>query len=288
MCRLFFIFDHSLKNSEIKRILHQREEKKSKYCISKKDWGPRLDGMGLAYRFENQWSVSTCPNDPQICEQILVDIPKDNNSKSSPIIIHLRKRCILENCLASAGSIGFENTHPFVYRDFIFAHNGELSNFDFERNSEKLLPFIDSSLRKHILGKTDSEQMFYLLLTCYNKYILENEQTSEKIEIDEKTDKLDKIHEKVMIPFFEILSKNFPEYLANIIFSCSEISIITRYIHSPKGIKKPLSLYYSTNNSKNTGIIVSSEPIGSGAKLVPEQTAIYVDHEDRRAFLQSI
>jgi predicted glutamine amidotransferase len=284
MCRLFFIFDHSLKNSEIKRILHQREEKKSKYCISKKDWGPRLDGMGLAYRFQNKWSVRTCPTDPQICGQILVDIPKHTNSKSSPIIIHLRKRCVLENCVASTAPIGFENTHPFLYDDFIFTHNGELSNFDFERNSEKLLSFIDSSLRKNIIGKTDSEQIFYLLLNIYNKYILE------KTETDKKTDKIDyrEIHEKVVIPFFEILSKNFPKYLANIIFSTPEFSIITRYIHSSNPLEKPLSLYYSTNNSKNTGIIVSSEPIGPRVKLVPEQTVIYVDHEDSQAFLQSI
>jgi predicted glutamine amidotransferase len=280
MCRLFFIFDHSLKKSEIKRILNQREEKKSKYCISKKDWGPRLDGMGLAYRFQNQWSVRTCPTDPKICEQILVDIPKHTKSKSSPIIIHLRKRCVLENCLASTGPIRSENTHPFLYDDFIFAHNGELSNFDFERNSDKLLPFIDSSLRKNIIGKTDSEQMFYLLLTCYNKYILEK---SEKKEIEEK---YREIHEKVLVPFFEILSKNFPEYLANIIFSCSEFSVITRYIHSSNPLEKPLSLYHSTN--KNNGLIVSSEPIGPHVKLVPEQSTIYVDHKTKHAFLQSI
>jgi predicted glutamine amidotransferase len=276
MCRLFFIFDHSLKNSEIKRILYQRQEKKSKYCISKKDWGPRKDGMGLAYRFKNQWTVRTCPTDPQICGQILVDIPKDTDSKTSPIIIHLRKRCVLERCAASTALVGFENTHPFLYRDYVFAHNGELSNF--ERNSEKLLPFIDSSLRENIIGKTDSEQLFYLLLTFYNRFISE----------DKKIDKIDyiEIHQKVLVPFFELLSKQFTEYLMNIIFSCPEFSIITRYIHSPKNIQKPLSLYYSSN--KNTGLVISSEPISSGAKLVPEQTAIYVDHKTKRAFLQSI
>lgn len=286
MCRLFFIFNHSLKNSEIKRILNQREEKKSKYCISKKDWGPRLDGMGLAYLFKTQWSVRKCPTDPQICEQTLVDIPKHTNSKTTPIIIHLRKRCVLENCLESTGPIGFENTHPFVYRDFIFAHNGELSNFDFERNSEKLLPFIDNSLRKNIVGKTDSEQMFYLLLTFYNKYILEKLEKLEKPEKKEIDEKYREIHEKVLVPFFEILSKNFPEYSANIIFSCSEFSIITRYIHSSNPLEKPLSLYHSTN--KNTGLIVSSEPIGPHVKLLPEQTGIYVDHQSKHALLQSI
>ena len=278
MCRLFFIFDHSLKTSEIKRILQQREEKKSKYCISKKDWGPRKDGMGLAYRFKDQWTLRTCPTDPQICGQILLDIPKDTDSKTSPIIIHLRKRCVLEKCAASTVSVGFENTHPFLYRDFIFAHNGQLLNFDIERNSEKLLPFIDSSLRENILGKTDSEQMFYLLLTIYNKYILEK--------TDKKSIEPIEIHQNILLPFFELLSKHFSEYLANIIFSTSEFSIITRYIHSPNKSEKPLSLYYSSN--KKTGLVISSEPIGSGVILVPEQTAIYVNHKTRQAFLQSI
>lgn len=281
MCRLFFIFEHSLKSSEIKRILQQREEKKSKYCISKKDLGPRLDGMGLAYRFKNHWTVRTCPTDPQICGQLLIDIPKDDNIKTYPIIIHLRKRCILEKCLASTAYVGFENTHPFSYRDFVFAHNGELSNF--EINSEKLLPFIDNSLRENIIGKTDSEQMFYLLLTSYNKFILE------KIEIKKfKKIEFNEIHEKVLLPFLEVLSKHFPNFLANIIFSCPEFSIITRYIHYQIKKEKPLSLYYSSNNSKTNGLIVSSEPISPGAKLVPEQTAIYIDHKTKHAFLQSI
>jgi len=275
MCRIFFIFDHSLKSSEINKILKQREEKKSKYCISKKDWGPRLDGMGLAYRYNDDWTVRTCPTDPQICGQILTDIPY-----SYPMIIHLRKRCILERCIASTAEVGFENTHPFLYRDFVFAHNGELSNFDIERNSQKLIPFIDSSLRENIIGKTDSEQMFYLLLTIYNKTILEKSEIKE-IEFKE-------IHEKVLLPFFELLSKHFSEYLANIIFSTPDFSMITRYIHSSKKIQKPLSLYYSTKNNKHAGLIISSEPIGPGAKIVPEQTAIYVDHKTKHAFLQSI
>jgi hypothetical protein len=90
------------------------------------------------------------------------------------------------------------------------------------------------------------------------------------------------IHKNVLLPFFEILSKEYPKYLANFIFSNSDLSIITRCKY---GITGPaLSLYYSVKD----GLVVSSEPIGSGYKIVPEHSVIYVNHTTKHAFLQSI
>lgn len=272
MCRIFFIFNHSLKMNEIKRIMEQRLQKKSKYCISNKDWGPRLDGMGLAYQLNNHWIVRNCPLDPTICSQALIDIPKQSID-NTPIIVHLRQICKENNCHESNAVALIENTHPFSYKDSVFAHNGELINFDI--GESRLLKYIDSEFKKQIIGKTDTEQLFYLFLTIFERFSQSNEKNKEK-SVDFR-----EIHKNILEPFFDILSKEYPKYLANIIYSNSDFSIITRFSH---GIKKPLSLYYSIKD----GLIITSEPICPGAKLIPEQTVIYIDHKTKHAFLQSI
>ena len=263
MCRLFFIFDHILTINEIKKIAAQRTQKKSRYSLSNRDNGPRIDGMGIAYRHKDKWVNRSCPMSPEICIQLLLDLPKIKE----PTIIHLRQRCT-NNCKESTAEIMLENTHPFLYRDTVFAHNGQLYNFDME--PMKLMKYIDKDLQEYIFGKTDSEKIFYVFLTAFRKF-------EKKHNVD-----FQEIHKNVLVPFFEILSKEYPKYLANFIFSNSDFSIVTRYKH---GITGPaLSLYYSVKN----GLVISSEPIGSGYRIVPEQTVIYVDHKTKHAFLQSI
>jgi glutamine amidotransferase len=55
------------------------------------------------------------------------------------------------------------NCHPFQYGRWVFAHNGDIPNFSSLR--EQLLQRIPPRLRRFILGDTDSETVFYLLLT---------------------------------------------------------------------------------------------------------------------------
>jgi len=258
------MFDHILNVNEIKKIVAQRSQKKSRYSLSKRDYGPRLDGMGIAYQYHNKWVKRSCPMSPYICIQLLLDLPKIKD----PVIIHLRQRCSTRECSESSAETVLENTHPFVYNDAVFAHNGELYKFDIEPS--KLMKYIDKDLQEYIFGKTDSEQIFYLFLTILRKF--------------DKTKNIDfqEFHKNILLPFFQILSKEYRKYLANFIFSNSEFSIITRYKY---GITLPaLSLYYSVKN----GLVVSSEPIGSGYIIVPEQTVIYVNHKTKHAFLQSI
>ena len=56
------------------------------------------------------------------------------------------------------------NTHPFVYEDFTFIHNGSInppSAFD---------SLIDPKFSALIVGDTDSERFFYFLMTMIEKY----------------------------------------------------------------------------------------------------------------------
>lgn len=73
---------------------------------------------------------------------------------SETVLAHLRK--------ATQGQHSILNTHPFQFGQWVFVHNGNISNFDGLR--EELLDRIPPVLRRFILGDTDSEVLFYLLL----------------------------------------------------------------------------------------------------------------------------
>lgn len=78
---------------------------------------------------------------------------------SETIVAHIRK--------ATKGKISLTNTHPFQYGPWIFAHNGNIHNF--QTLCPKILEEVDPRLRPYILGETDSELIFYFLLTKIGK-----------------------------------------------------------------------------------------------------------------------
>jgi glutamine amidotransferase len=64
-----------------------------------------------------------------------------------------------------AGTVGQpknENTHPFRFRSWLFAHHGTVPGFDDVRDD--LLRAIPDFLRRNIRGQTDSEHLFHVML----------------------------------------------------------------------------------------------------------------------------
>lgn len=55
-----------------------------------------------------------------------------------------------------------ENTHPFRFRSWLFAHHGTIPNFDVVR--DELLRAVPDFLRRNIRGQTDSEHLFHVML----------------------------------------------------------------------------------------------------------------------------
>ncbi len=75
----------------------------------------------------------------------------------------LRTDCIVGH--VRAGTVGTpknENTHPFRFRSWLFAHHGTLPAYD--RISAPLAEQIPDFLRRNIRGQTDSEALFHLIL----------------------------------------------------------------------------------------------------------------------------
>lgn len=75
---------------------------------------------------------------------------------SPTVIAHLRK--------ATIGTTDITNTHPFQYGRWVFAHNGNIKDFH-SRFREHIAGMIAPALRRFILGHTDSEYLFYFLLS---------------------------------------------------------------------------------------------------------------------------
>jgi predicted glutamine amidotransferase len=79
---------------------------------------------------------------------------------SETVIAHIRK--------ATVGHNSVLNTHPFQYGSWVFAHNGDIPDFD--RCRAAVEAEIAPRLRRYILGDTDSERIFFLFLTILSGY----------------------------------------------------------------------------------------------------------------------
>lgn len=74
------------------------------------------------------------------------------------VVAHVRR--------ATVGPPSLENTHPFRYGRFTFAHNGTIPEFDWVRH--RMLAETEPLHRAAIRGETDSEHLFHYLLSCWS------------------------------------------------------------------------------------------------------------------------
>ena len=74
---------------------------------------------------------------------------------SETVLAHVRK--------ATNGANNVLNCHPFQYGRWTFAHNGDVPEYGQHR--PRLLQEISPKLRRYVLGDTDSEVIFFILLS---------------------------------------------------------------------------------------------------------------------------
>lgn len=114
--------------------------------------GDHPDGWGVAYYLLNS------PHLMKSAKSALKDTLFKKVSgvvSSETVVAHIRKTTVGENNIL--------NTHPFQFGKWVFAHNGNISNFD--KVKPDLVARIHPSFRRFILGETDSEVIFYFLLS---------------------------------------------------------------------------------------------------------------------------
>lgn len=78
---------------------------------------------------------------------------------SQTVIAHLRK--------ATAGDLSIINSHPFQFGKWVFCHNGNIK--DFNDIKTELLNEVHPELRHFVLGETDSEIIFFIILSELQK-----------------------------------------------------------------------------------------------------------------------
>jgi len=104
-------------------------------------WGIGWYDEGKAKIFKEAISALQTDKLPALSKQV----------KSKIIIAHVRK--------GTRGAPSEVNSHPFVYDNWIFAHNGSL-------DGDRLLHLLAEKYRSELKGETDSEIYFYWLLQC--------------------------------------------------------------------------------------------------------------------------
>jgi len=111
------------------------------------------DGWGVAYYVDGAPHVTRSP------AHALGDALFHRVSgvvSSETVLAHVRK--------ATQGALTVLNCHPFQYGRWVFAHNGDVPGF-LDTHREALLSEVDPRLRRFVLGETDSETIFFMLLT---------------------------------------------------------------------------------------------------------------------------
>lgn len=110
------------------------------------------DGWGVAYYVAGAPHIVKTPQAAIDCK---IFHKVSGIVSSQTVLAHIRR--------ATLGINSILNTHPFQYGNWVFAHNGHIKGFSRCRNA--LLEGIAPELKRFILGKTDSEVIFYYLLS---------------------------------------------------------------------------------------------------------------------------
>ena len=149
MCRLFGF--RSVIQSQVHRSLVQAD---NALCGLSEQ---HPDGRGVAYYVDGTPHLmrSACS---ALSDRVFQRV--SGVVASETVLAHVRK--------ATKGAITVLNCHPFQHGRWVFAHNGDIPSFAEHRAA--LLAQVSPRLVRYILGETDSEVIFFLVLTQLLRY----------------------------------------------------------------------------------------------------------------------
>jgi len=111
------------------------------------------DGFGLGWY--------GCKIQPGLFKSIR---PAWNNANLKSLAANVSSQLFLAHVRAATGTpIQETNSHPFQYQNWLMVHNGLIH--EFATVKKKLMEYIDAEYFPYILGSTDSEILFFLLLS---------------------------------------------------------------------------------------------------------------------------
>jgi glutamine amidotransferase len=116
------------------------------------DEGTRVDGWGVGSYQGGEVLLRKRPAEQR--EQVnLFDLVRDLRTDTA--LVHVRS--------ATVGARSLDNTHPFRFRQWLFAHTGSVPGFNAVR--EDLCARLPDFLARNVRGETDSEVLFATFLS---------------------------------------------------------------------------------------------------------------------------
>jgi glutamine amidotransferase len=186
---------------------------------------PNADGWGIgSLSSENRWMLLKSEKAAFLDPQYKLAA---QNVKGKIIVAHVRR--------GSVGSVAYHNSHPFIFNEWLFVHNGNIP--EFKTNPHFLRDRINYEFRDRINGETDSEAFFYVLLSLIQNTRYEPE---------------------MLLP---LLADTIHEIAKGDIYTSNPLFALTFFLANPEhviGLRLNRSLYYFHDHQK---ILVASEPI---------------------------
>lgn len=273
MCKLFFTLHDEKISEHIKEFLAQYKQSPNTKCNQSKD------GFGLAWvnpdtnRFEIYKQPFSYDKDENI-DNVIKTLPK------KMVIGHIREKIY--------GDESYENTHPFLHDNQVFMHNGRI--IDFEKHAKFIKSYIARKFHHSIKGETDSELLFYLLLSfmeyCKNTPANHKKNTTRKrrpttrilskkqIQEYEKINASPPTQNHAISMMFRFFQMNSIALNANIIYSSPSETIITKYA-SPDVQHNPLYL----NRCNAQGILITTKLLRNyNSAVIPDNTMLRIDY----------
>jgi len=106
------------------------------------------DGFGMGWYEEGIVRITRLPLPFGSRENDFWEMAETIHSRI--VIFHIRE--------STVGDARIYNTHPFTFKNFMFAHMGTIENW------EKIEALLEDEYRKSLKGETDSERFFMLLM----------------------------------------------------------------------------------------------------------------------------
>ncbi len=268
MCRIFGF--RSSVPSRAHRSLVAAENALSSQSVHHPDgWGIGYVTDDDAYVVKSARAAHGCDRFVRACERLT----------SHTFVVHVRK--------ATVGPVEPVNAHPFRFGRWLFAHNGTVYGLE----EHGLLDRIDPDLRAHVMGETDSERLFFVLLSALRRAGIERatrdahdaRRVGEAVrEVLLDLDRFAVAHD-LDRPILNVLLTDGRTFLAH--RAGMPLFLSTQKRHCPDAATCPARSKVCLLPSRPDGhpvnhLLVASEPIGAGENVweeLPDGTTLVCD-----------
>ncbi|NRA45154.1 MAG: class II glutamine amidotransferase [Oligoflexales bacterium] len=144
MCRLFAMKSKTV-NAVFPYLVEDHNALIHQSVANPHGWGLAFYQENKAFILKSEKTAHQCARFRSVSESLM----------ANTVLAHIRK--------ATVGFQKVENSHPFQFGVWTFVHNGNIKGF--ENIKHLILKEIDPSLKQHIKGDTDSEAVFFLILS---------------------------------------------------------------------------------------------------------------------------